>query len=151
MLVLEDAGAVAGKAARALRVDLWRVLASLALSHGDTQLDPLTDALRDVLAKHEHAAPLLAELCECATMDFGGGDSRLFTSLAASLCTLDANAGESSMAASSSADAASCKNAALFLQECADRMPKLVASNLSMVLTRSPVAPNPVTPQPRNP
>ena len=75
MLVLEDASAVAGKAQREHRADVWRVFASLALSHAGTQLEPVSESLRDALAKHEHVAPLLAELCEFATFEFSGGAS----------------------------------------------------------------------------
>ena len=130
MLLLEDAPAVAGKALREQRADVWRVFSALALTHANTQLEPVAESLRDALAKHEHVAPLLAELCEFATLEFGGGDSRLFTRLCTSLAAVE----DSGDAAPTAADTAGARNAATFLQECAERMPKLVASNMAILL-----------------
>lgn len=104
------------------------VLAACALKY--QQLESVASALVDVLNRHEHSPPLVAELLRYSVAQFD--DGRLAAAVIGEVAAVDP--AEYERQQNATGEKAGVRSIAEFVQEMANRMPRLMANQISLLL-----------------
>ncbi|KAL0043109.1 hypothetical protein WJX79_009421 [Trebouxia sp. C0005] len=110
---------------RAVKEAAFKVLACCALRY--KQIEQVLTALTDMLNKDEHMSTVCAELAEYAAKQLG--DNQLAVELLREVASVDPSVYEQQQ----QADAAGVRSVANFIVELSDRLPHVVASNISLL------------------